>query len=278
MSSYGPKGNHPFIASPVLNKLYDEDTEYVSSLPLWKRFIVWRYTIGSATLTRYLVGLDTPNAVGWAYELFALWNYSNKRIGPKFKRFERFFAYPDSLITDPDRDEIAKKVVELYVAELQSIILHAPQTTGTIKVYKVVTRYPDLPPAGKFKRMQLVNKPFGSTTVSPNDDLGAFVSDVDDSVFMVITIPKGARVLYVPFEYHAYTWEHEIILPHGATFSLQSTEEIRLDYIKKGDLPIVSVQEAPVSMGPLYEVEFKERIRLSRKRVIAYHVKYGFRK
>jgi len=71
----------------------------------------------------------------------------------------------------------------------------------------------------------------------------------------VVHIPKGSKILYVPELYHAYTFEHELILPKDCTFDIYDYKIGNLNYIDPSTININMLQPADnISMGSVYEI------------------------
>jgi hypothetical protein len=98
--------------------------------------------------------------------------------------------------------------------------------------------------------------PFNSTTINPHFNFAFFIPDEAKGNVFDIHVPVGARVLYIPAEYHAYPFEREVLLPFGSKFTITSVYTGKLDYIDSKSHKIETLQKPPTSimMGPVYQL------------------------
>ena len=249
-----------------------DSQKYTSTLSLFKRYIVWRYTIGSAAINfRLIFQKDNPNATYWVYLLFlyfrnTIGNQYNRDVrisdlSPQFRDFAVWFKYPDqyqSLHIDL-RVKITDKIIALYINELQSILQGSPMVTGSgFRVYKVSSAYPGLPePGPNFQPTEVPQIPFNSTTIASDFNFAPFISPSGTSYLYSIYIPGGTKgPLFIDSDLHAYSsFEHEILLPAGVDFDIRSYSQVTLDYIDPANVNIKNIQDkAHISMGNVYDL------------------------
>ena len=77
---YGPKGNVRTINTPALLALEKAHAAYTLALPYWEKFVVWRYTLGSKALNRYLVARQQVDSMR-KERIFAATNRGSRRRG-----------------------------------------------------------------------------------------------------------------------------------------------------------------------------------------------------
>ena len=253
---YGSDQKH-FITSSVL-ALQLAHTKYISNLPLFYQYMIWRYTIGSGQVNAYLIfnKLQNPtNAVYWVYQFFDFYNYPISEIKSPFNRYSQFFQDPQSFMNHPNKLQIAEDVIRDYIGKLEELIAMAPKTEGTIQVYKVSSEYPGLPSKTptSFKPTVVEQMPFNSTTYDLSFNFAPFTAEESDCCFYNITIPEGSSVLLIPPTFHAYPFENEILLPPGVAFDIQSRQDITLDYVPATNKLFEQIQKKPYHIGQVFE-------------------------
>lgn len=257
--------NYKLDIGKALSTLLISHTEYISKLSLWKKFLVWRYTLGSGSVNARLIGIDKPeNSFFWAKNFFLSYNwkyYGLDKIEAPYKKYERYFKSP-ALLTI--QDPIIPQLIDQYTKDLQKIILKAPPVPDDILVYKSSSIYNPILTQEIKKPTPLEQLPFNSTSYDPEFEFNFFLAPDAMGVMWQITIPKGSHVLAVNKAFHAYPFENEIILPHGSTFILKSAVQTKLQYVSKDHLKLEQVQKQPFVIGevfrpiPYYEPPIKE--------------------
>jgi hypothetical protein len=268
----GPQSSIDHVISESLRVHMQNCESYVSSkLSSFDKYIVWRYTIGSASINSFLItGKIFNNAVYWTYLFFQYWNNTVKKLSDlnesnfydydlpnDFGLFFDYFKNPEYYLESIDNENIAEQILNLYILNLQRIILNSPEVLGEgFDLYKVSSKYPGLPETNdNFQRTEIQQLPFNSTTFSKEFNFVPFISPNSDSVLFVIHIPKNSKVLYVPDLYHAYTFEHEFILPKDCTFDIYDYNIGKLNYIDPSTVNINLLQSKDnISMGSVYEL------------------------
>ena len=266
LKNFGPGCQLTKTLSKTLLKFMQNCTQYFCSLIPFDQYIVWRYTIGSATINNNLIFNQIgQNAKYWCYLLFLyFYNTYNTLAGVPFafQKYKHYFENPNLFNINTNINEI-KDIIYLYTNRLQDIILKAPKPTKDIIVYKVSGRYPQLPDPEHFTPTSVLQLPFNSTTINPHFNFATFISqDVLNSsdigcCFYYITIPQNQSCLYVPKEFHAYPYENEIILPYNITFDITDVTIDLFHFIDVNTVNIVNVQDDKKSivMGPVYELD-----------------------
>ncbi len=262
------------ITAAILD-LQRAHTRYLSILPLFDQYIVWRYTIGSGAINAYLIfgsilPTNATNAIYWVYQFFDYYNYDIREIrAQKWIKFINFFKNPQSFTTHPDKLNIANEVIVTYIRELQSIIYRAGGPEGNIQVYKVSSEYPGLPSktAQLFEPAIVKQLPFNSTTYDLSFNFAPFTSEESDCCFYNITIPKGSPCLLIGPPFHAYPFESEILLPPGISFDIKSRQDIILDYIPKTNKLFEQIQQKPYHIGQVFEEVSYGKAAVKKKRM-----------
>lgn len=265
MSIVGPN-SQKFKIDSNLTIFLDKCNKYISQLNPFNQYLIWRYTIGSATINKYLIfnGFATndkkvkSNAIYWTYLFFFYWN---KPVKDKtFSPFNQYFLNPESYKSEKYSIAIAiaEQIVQKYIDALQNLILKAPAVTKPFYVYKVANEYPQLPKynSGKIEPTSVLQLPFNSTTIDQEFDFGIFIPNEAHCCFFQILIPPGSHCLYIPQLFHAYPFEAEILLPHGVTFQLNSVKVIKMNYITPDQLNFRQIQTGPkFVVGPVYQID-----------------------
>jgi len=267
METYGPQISETYRNSKGLIDFMNKCVKYVSSLDDFSKYCVWRYTIGSASInSRLIFGKLSENAPQWTYLFFLYYrntfSYSARLVIPKqFKKWSKYFSDPESYraLSLPDRQRFADEVITQYTLLFQKIILKAPKVNGEFHVFKVASKYPALPEKGQPLPADVLQLPFNSTTISPYFNFAPFISPDSDCCLFDIIMPKGSSCLYVPTEYHAYGFEHEIILPHDSIFKVTNIRKTTLNYIDPKTVNIVQLQDKDkIKVGTVYMInEYK---------------------
>ena len=252
MSGGGLK-DYKLEVGKALSTLLIEHTEYVSRLSLWKKFIVWRYTLGSGSPNAQLIGINKPeNSFFWAKNFFTSYNwkyYGINRIEAPFKKYIKYFKNPKSLqLGDP----IIPKLIDEYTKAVQSIILKSPSVPDDLIVYKSSSVYNPILATDIVEHVDIEQLPFNSTSYDPEFEFNYFLGPDAVGVLWEILIPKGSHVLAVNKAFHAYPFENEIILPYHSVFHLESSRRATLTYVPKSELKLETVQKSPFVIGEVY--------------------------
>lgn len=244
-----------------------QSTKYVNSLSTFEQYIIWRYTIGSASINMFLILKkisNEANAKYWCYLFFRYWKNTNDitrnlSIPKKFSKFTKYFQDPDAFKALGEEKAIAatEKIIKLYIEALQSIILGAPPVKTGFRTYKVAGDYPGLPEGSKDYPKNVPQLPFNSTTINPHFNFGFFIKPDSTGNLFDIRIKEGARVLFIPSEFHAYPFEKEIILPFNSNFTISSSYTGELDVIdpKTHKMNVLQAPVDEIMMGPVYEID-----------------------
>jgi hypothetical protein len=290
--TYGPRGTVPLKISDDLALLLSQHSKYLLNLSVWDQFCIWRYTVESGTITRYLVhyapsdddkttGKELPieereGQVHWLYffcKYFNLALYTSNAIPPPYNELlsvngngisKNLFQFPEHILSEPNRYVIAENTIKAYIRDIERIIDGAPVTPGNIRVYKVSTPYPEIEAIHDLDRnIPVYQKPFNSTTYDPEFnflpplriDLSSDDSDDDICCFYTILIPKGSKVLSVSPLFHAYPYQREIILPFKTTLQVQNVTYSNLNLISNKYQQMILIQDPPFHIGELYRLD-----------------------
>jgi hypothetical protein len=241
--------------SPFLAFLELQDNKYIANLPLWDQYVIWTYTLGSQAVNRRLAGIPFSKDLSqkWAYDLFFNWRRYNAPIGYLFSSYRRLFVAPSAYMSlgDELRTSIADELLDKYSINLQHIIMGAPVTQGDITVYKASTPYDPRLEGNSFP-FTLLQKPFNSTTYSPQFDFNAFLaSNQATCCLWNILIPKGSHVMAITHPYQAYLTEREIILPIGCKLVVTGARQTDLSYHPIREAP-ERLQSNPPVIGEVF--------------------------
>src|ERR1700677_2945541 len=258
IGGYGPGSIDQLNISVPLSQLILETNRYIAELSIWKQYLIWRYTIGSGSVNKELIGIaDQESKVIWTYQFFKYYNqkvYGIDKVERPFQKYKGFFLNAKKYLAlrDTDKIKIASEVIGDYIRKLQEIILKAPVTQGSITVYKVSSEYPELPSKNNFIPKEVFQKPFNSTSINPQFNFNTFIMEDADCCFFVINIPKGSHVLYIPPIYHAYPFENEVLLPFGSTFNIYGHIIEPFNYISNNDIRILKYQNEQYVIAKVY--------------------------
>jgi hypothetical protein len=255
----GPGAPLKLNITPALSNLLLSHAKYQSQLSIWKQYMIWRYTMGSGSLNKYLIGNPIPeNQIWWTYYLFSWYNveqYGLNNIEFPFSKWKDYFENPDDFLdlSDDSIIDISNQIIEEFALQLQNIILEAPATQGKITVYKMSSSYPGLPTnISSGKDVEVKQSPFNSSTYDPQFNFAPFLSD--ESNFFTIDIPKGSHVLAISTALHAYPHELEILIPFDSSFYIHDIGTEIVDYISTKDQTFVKVQNGSYVIGQVYRV------------------------
>jgi len=274
----GPSSNAPSeYGTKYLLHYMQQCTEYVSNLPPFHQYCVWRYTIGSASINSLLIFNKVPeNGKFWCYLFFQYFyntfNHKGLMTKPIFAstgirgplvKFVKYFKNP-ALFMEEATEEMVGYVLAQYIKILTNIINKAPSPSKTISVFKVASKYPGLPDGvGTYKEsVDVLQLPFNSTTIDPHFNFGIFVPSTTlaspgiGCCLFKINLSPSCKCLYIPQEFHAYPFENEVLLPPQTVFRISSADVINLKYVDVSTVNVTPVQKkGEIVMGPVYEVE-----------------------
>lgn len=72
--SVGPGSRIQLQITPALSDLILLHNQYQANLSIFDQYIIWRYTIGSGSINRRLIGLPGTNVNQWTYQFFKYYN------------------------------------------------------------------------------------------------------------------------------------------------------------------------------------------------------------
>jgi hypothetical protein len=256
--SIGPGSSTNFILTPSLSETLLDHTSYVSNLSLWDKFIIWRYTLGSGAINFSLVGIAKDDQiVFWVYQFFRSWRYPSKNIHKRFQQYLTFFENPKAFLYRSDKLSFAKSIISIFISQLERIILSAPPNRSPFNVYKVSSKYPELPDESTLSVNSIVfQNPFNSTTYNSNFNFAPFIAEDATCCLHKILIPKGSRMLLIPAEFHAYPHEMECLLPFGSSLKVESITTNTFFYIPKEQQKFILTQNLDdLRIGQVYLVD-----------------------
>ncbi len=244
--------------SRALNSSRLEHEKYQMNLGFWDKFIIWSYTLGSATVNRYLMDKwDEEDVRIWA-EGF-LTTYQETADNKKHNIPDEYKEFMTGSVNYLD-------LLEMYIENLQRIIRKSPSLTGDIIVYKASTPYPGLE-VGDVKQ-----EPFNSTSYRVDINYSTFLPPGGLCCMHKLVLRKGSRALILSPLLSAFPDESEIILPYGVTFRIRKITYMTLNVPNDADIEIKykTVQERPYSLGPIYLYNYKVECDTVRKRIELY--------
>lgn len=119
-----------------------------------------------------------------------------------------------------DLDETQKKKLKHYATVLNHLIREKspPSTRSTIVYRGAEAMHPDWKDLKKHDRLSFTNKGLISATFNKTAAI-QFIEEDEDCCFLVLSLPKGTRGLYVSsISRFSDLQEDELILPHGSHF------------------------------------------------------------
>ena len=260
LTKYGPQLSEKYNYSDSLVKFMQQCTKYVADLQQFDRFCVWRYTIGSASVNYVLIfnklGDNAP-PLTYLFFLYYLNTYGVFGISSEFSKWTKYFAEPDEYNKLPAEFQrsIASELLSMYTKKLQSIIMKAQATPGEFHVFKVSSSYPGLPKNNNEVPASVMQLPFNSTTINPYFNFAPFLAPDAACCLFDIVIPKGSKCLFIPQEYHAYSFELEVLLPFNCIFNIKKIRTAILEYIDPKSVNTITVQQSSmIRVGPVYEI------------------------
>ena len=268
---FGPGSEMPVTIPAPMRKFMLAGTKYVGHLSLFEQYIIWRYTIGSASVNTYLIFgkvSNEANARYWCYLFFLYWSNTKNAAGngrdsvtPRaFSEYQKYFNDPSLFkLLDPESEktrQMTADIIRRYIKMLTRLIANAPAVKTGFHVYKVAAPYPGLPESPTDVPKTVTQKPFNSATINPHMNFAFFTREDATGNLFDLHIPAGVHVLYVPTDLHAYPFEKEIILPPECKFTVTGTYTGKLDVIKVDtvDLQQIQTPTASIIMGPVYEI------------------------
>ena len=267
IKDFGPESDISYTLPESLLSFIRTSTSYIGKLSLFDKYIVWRYTIGSAAINYNLIfGKPNVNGKYWCF-LFFLYFY-NTYLSPKasekrsiiipveFINYDKYFLNPKIFLKEATEDEVVH-IINMYTGRLQLIINKCPTPKKEIIVYKVSSKYPGIPENLENGNVGILQLPFNSTTIDPHFNFAPFVTETEGEgcCFFRIHIPKGAHCLYIPKEFHAYPFENEVLLPNGITFEVFDIYTSTYNYIPTSSVNIDLLQDVKdIVIGPVYEI------------------------
>lgn len=275
LGGIGPGGKDEWKIKPSTVFFLNKCNKYINELTTWKKFVIWRYTLGSGSLNKFLIGLPMSNTTQyWIFTTCKLFKglkslelYRYLQLPYSFKKYSDWFINPSHALNQNNYDEFFK----LFAIEVNEIILNSPKVIEPFEVIKVTAKYPELPDPQNFRPKKVLQNPFNSTTLDIEMNFGLFMSE--ESIIIKLTIPKGANVLFVG-EIHAYPFEYEIILPLFCAFDLKyQTQEI-VNYFDDNTTYFRQIQEFPYALGPVYQLDSSSRAPEKTKKMYIMSGKY----
>ena len=266
--SFGPDSKFPDAVPNAVRKFIHRSSQYVERLRLFDQYLVWRYTIGSASInTHRIMGKVTnmSNAGYWCYLFFLYWKNTlalteekNARIPHRFQEWRNFFEDPASFRSSGaiNSEETVVAIITAFTDALQRIVLDAPPVKKAFYVYKVASDYPGLPSDASDVPKTVRQLPFNSTTINPHFNFAFFLQPDATGNLFHLSLPVGARVLYIPAEFHAYPFEQEILLPYGVEFTITGVYTGKLSVVDKESVNLARLQDtaSTIAMGPVYDI------------------------
>lgn len=275
MNSIGPGSLNRLIFSKSLSDLSLLHTKYISDLPLFYQYVVWRYTIGSGQVNINLIfNGDIPDkqrARIWVYQFFKYFNYSTKYIPDSMKPIfpPKFVKNPRLVIKVKNMsDSDVNTIIKSYTEILQRLIYDAPVTPEDVIVYKASSDYPGLPQNKNDFPKLVPQLPFNSTSYDPQFNYGLFTGPSTAGHLFEILIPKGSHVLFINPAFHAYPFENEILLPHSVSFNIKKSIPVELDFVSKENTKLHQIQDlTDVHIGPVFRLGYPDHSNIEKRQM-----------
>jgi hypothetical protein len=261
LRNFGTGEQSKFLTTPVLKHIR-RCSSYVYGLSEFNQYIIWRYTLGSASINYYMItGKLSENAVFWTQQ------FINFLVNSRIKNIP--FSWSNLLpylrdkitfenLTPTTQAKVAEILIKKYIADLTEIIENSPRIDEAFHVYKVSSRYAQVPDYNDAVKLQgntivVEQMPFNSTSLDASMNFSLFLAPDAQCCLWDITLPVGSNALYIPSDNHGYPFEHEVILlpcnleVFGAHMSVLSGVP---------DLNIVPIQDRNnISMGAVYMID-----------------------
>lgn len=245
-----------------------EHEKYQMNLPLWDKYILWSYSLGSGTINSYLLNtLDEDSLLIWTRRiLYTYQNIKNIVLPQKYDRYKKIFAEKTSSYSDVKFRSFSHKLVALIAEDVQRIILASPQIKADIIVYKASSKYPQL------KIGNVEQKLFNSTSYKVNMDFSMFLPEGGFCCMHKIVLKKGINSLILSPCLSAYPDEAEVILPYDITLEVKYISTMTLhiplaeDYEK-----FIEIQYQPYTIGNVYDYNHKVECRTKERNVKMYN-------
>jgi hypothetical protein len=207
------------------------------------------------------------NSKYWCYLFFLYWKntaigYNNRvnSVNSAFSSYVSYFENPNKI--DELGESAIKNIIDLYIQELNRVLMGAPIVMEAFNTYKVSSMYPGLPQTIQELPTSVEQAPFNSTSIDPQFNFSAFLPkdpygnpQTMNAAFFKIKLPVGARgCLYVPAYIHAYSFEAEIILPTGCKFDITyMSKGNTLNYVDPKTINMdVEQEQKNIMMGEVY--------------------------
>ena len=269
---FGPLGNVVYDISPEFSQFLIRQNKYQMNLSLWKQYIIWKYTVASAPITRFLLQIQEDAeriANRWTLHFFEDYDvdfYGKKNIGASFRKWLKYFENPRKFIAleSSKKFQISKEIIEQFQRELRRIISNTPKTVTDFYVYKASRLYTGIPlEKGNLvsksvsqisfeEPVILEQKPFNSTTYNPLLNFDRFLEREKRCCMFEIKIPSGSNVLAISSYIHAYPYEKEILLLPDVDFEIVKSKKIGMTLIE-GGVPKYEIQTKPYHIGPVFQ-------------------------
>jgi hypothetical protein len=209
--------------------------------------------------------LTKANKIIFVRDFFFNYNYpvyGDQHIGASFQAYRHFFRNPEMFLpqtVSPPNVEtflneraqnaalhgvdllnferafgVARTVMEMYIAMLQSIIRNAPRNAKSFRVYKGSTAYPGVPKDRQLSGPVNVPQPiFNSTSYDPAFNYGAFIAEEDHWLLWSLEVPPNTPCLIISDLNHALPFEQEVLFPPEITFRVTASKLDDMRYISK---------------------------------------------
>lgn len=276
----GPKGDIPTLITPEISDLIREHSKYQFNLPVFDQFLIWCYTLGSASVNKRLLNILTaPNEIRWAYSFFENYNvrqYGLREIKFPFSMWNKYFENPDEylLLSKGEALRIAETMIKEYIKNLERIIRNAPKNKEELTVYKVSSKYPELPEFLAYtQHIKVFQKPFNSTTYDPELNFAPFIPEAEFCCFFEILIPRNRNLLLIAPGLHAFPHECEILLPFGISLDIEKIDYHYLHYVPVEFQKFIPVQIRPYVIGEIFKVDYTCIENIEIKQIKYYHAK-----
>lgn len=240
------------VMSPNLIELISEHDKYQINMPVYKRYIIWTYTLYSTPLNYYLFQKKVDEQVEeWISDFFRRWIYSNS-LPEIFLPWKQYFGNTRYKLVKGDlRNKIATKMIKIVTKELIEIILKAPRSVGSFKIYKGGRYYSSFD--NLHENSEVKQAVINSSTYDPHLNISIFTSfEQNGCCAYQLTVNENIPMLVINKNIHAYPHEREILLPPGVSFRFKGKDKRKMGYSKSEEKHYFTVQREPYLIGEVY--------------------------
>ncbi|MCP4122283.1 MAG: hypothetical protein GY751_11060 [Bacteroidetes bacterium] len=246
-----------------------DNVKYQLNLPLWDKYIIWMYTLGSSAPNKYMMGI--PHDLGpWTYRFLRNFRY-NFRKNYNAPYLAKYFRQPSLYISlnAKKQYDISVRLIKKFAIDLTRIILRSPALKHDLTLLKASSKYPGL---------EVGNNPlqqaFNSCTYRTDTDLNPFIGE-DHCCLHKLSISKGHHVLFIASSLSAYTDEAEVLLHPGIRFDIYRKKTVQINRPVPGGIRYREIQDTKygrVKIGNVYQYDHANNIPKAGKKQVTLYI------